>query len=113
MKFQIYFFLHIIGVLGMAGVSFFGLAHVVPERKRVLSILGGVLALVALVCGFGMLAVTGQGFPTWAVVKLLCWLGISALGPISFRKPALAPRLAAICAAMLAVAVAMAVFKPF
>jgi hypothetical protein len=39
-----------------------------------------------LVSGIGLLHKMGLGFPAWAIVKLVCWLGLSGLSGMAYRK---------------------------
>jgi uncharacterized membrane protein SirB2 len=49
----------------------------------------------------------------WLVVKIICWLGLSALAAIAYRKRQQAGVLAWIAIILAATAVTMAYLKPF
>ena len=95
----------------LTAVVFQGFANPDPgNRKRTLA-LSGVLALTMLVGGFGLVAVMKVGFAWWVIVKLVCWLGLSSIGGIAFRKPQLIPRLSAIATALVLIAIATVYFR--
>jgi len=106
MKIQIYQVLHVLSVILLLGFTFSAFAAPKPERKRVLSTLTGVLALVVLVSGFGLISTLyANHFALWMFVKLGAWLGISALGGVAFRRASLAGLFTWIVAALVALAV--------
>ena len=78
-----YLILHLIGLsaltIGTGGM----LAG--DKDRRTFAIVQGVGLLIILVSGFGMLAKMQLGFPHFAMVKIVLWLGIGML-PIVFRK---------------------------
>ena len=73
----------------------------------------GVAALLILVTGFGMLHKQHLGFPGWAVVKLVCWLGLSAMAAVGYRRRAQADLFMIIAFALAITAVAMVLVRPF
>jgi hypothetical protein len=107
-----YHFLHVAGLLMLVGGTFYAFAGPAESRKRVL-ILTGFASLLMLVTGFGLLAkIYGGHFYLWIVVKLVCWLGLSALAGVAYRRRARAGLLAWIAAALALTALAMVTFKP-
>jgi hypothetical protein len=107
-----YYILHVSAVLTMTGYTFYAFAAAPETRKRVLMI-GGIASLLALVGGFGLQAKLGYGFPGWLIVKILCWLGLSALTGIGYRRRGAAGTLAVVAIALAVVAVVMVYLKPF
>ena len=67
----------------------------------------------ALVGGFGLQAKLQTGWPGWFVVKLVCWLGLSALAGIGYKRRGAAGTLAIVAVALVATAVVMVYTKPF
>ena len=49
--------------------------------------LTGIFSLLMLIGGFGMLAVLKLGWPVWIFVKIVCWLGLSGMAGMAYRKP--------------------------
>jgi hypothetical protein len=84
-----------------------------PPSGKIWKIVTGVASLVILVAGFGMLAKGGLGFPLWVQIKIVIWLGITALGHIVAKRfPAQATRAYWVTMALAIVAASLAVFKP-
>ncbi len=107
-----YFFIHIASILLLVGVTFFALSAKMELRKPVL-IISGILSLLALIGGFGLLArIYGHQFPAWIGVKVVCWLGLSAIAGLAFRRREKAGLWAALATVLVLIAVAMVVYKP-
>ena len=114
MKLQIYQLLHVFSVLFLTGLTFFAFAAPRPEMKRIMLIMTGILSLVVLVSGFGMISVVyGNQFTGWMIVKIVCWLGLSAFAGIVYRRPQKAPLFVGLTTILLQIAVYMVYFKPF
>ena len=113
MSFQLYQVLHIFSVILMAGVTFAALAAPQPENRRFMLMTSGIVAVVALVSGFGLLGIGRFGFPVWVMVKLVCWVALSALVGLAFRRPAQRRTLTGITVVAVLLAVWMVVTKPF
>jgi uncharacterized membrane protein SirB2 len=96
----------------LLGYTFYGFAAAAETRKRVLMITG-VMSILMLVSGIGLLHKLALGFPGWAVVKLVCWLGLSALGGMAYRRRAQANGFMLLGFALAIVAIAMVYLKPF
>jgi len=108
-----YSLLHVLGVILLTAFTFQAFAAPTPANKKRVMMLTGILSLVVLVAGFGLLAKLGYGFPGWIVLKLVCWLGISAMAGIAFRAPAKAGLLTAATVVLLVIALYAVYFKPF
>lgn len=109
-------FLHIVHVasaLVLTAYTFFAFAAPPGTRKRVLAITG-VAALLVLLTGIrmwqGIYAFAPLG---WIIVKVVCWLGVSALSGMAYRKRDRAGLLMIIGLVLLITAVAMAYARPF
>ncbi len=107
-----YLVLHVSSVLVLMGYTFYAFAAPAETRKRVLMITG-VAALLILVSGFGMLHRLHLGFPGWVIVKFVCWLGLSAMAGLAYRRRAQADLLMLVAFVLAITAVAMAVVRPF
>ncbi len=108
----VYQILHVSSVLLLAGYTFYAFAAPPETRKKVL-IVTGVASLLALVAGFGLQAKLHYGFPGWMIVKLVCWLGLSALAGLGYRRRAQAGTFALIAVVLTVTAVIMVYAKPF
>ena len=86
-----YYILHLISLLVLTGGAFYAFAGAPETRKKVM-IATGIASVLMLVSGFGLLSkLHGNQFAPWVFVKLVAWLGISALAGIGYRKRAQAP----------------------
>ena len=112
MSLNTYLVLHLSSIIVLLGYTFYAFAAPGETRKRVLMITG-VAALLVLVTGFGMLHRLRLGFPAWAMVKLGCWLGLSATGGLAYRRRALADLVRIIAFVLAITAVAMVYVRPF
>ncbi len=82
----VYQVLHQISILALTGGIFYGFAGAPGTRKRVMMITG-IASLLILISGFGLLSkLHGNEFSTWVIVKLVAWLGLSAMAGIGYRK---------------------------
>ena len=108
----IYYILHVTAVLVLTGYTFYAFAAAPETRKRVMMITG-IASIVALVGGFGLQAKLQLGFPGWLIVKLVCWLGLSALAGFGYRRRGAAGTLVAVALILAFVAVVMVYTKPF
>ena len=113
MSIQLYQIVHIFSVIIMTAVTFAALAAPRPENRRRSMMWSGILALVALVSGFGLLARLGLAMAGWVFVKLACWLGITMLTSLAYRQPGQGRSLALLTLIAVFLAVSMVVMKPF
>lgn len=102
---SVYHLLHVTGVILLVGLTFQSCADPDPGKKRFRMILAGLASFITLLGGFGLLARMGLGFPGWVIIKLVCWLGISALSGLAYRCPEKAGKLTLATAALVLVAV--------
>jgi hypothetical protein len=112
MSLNTYLVLHLSSVIVLLCYTFYAFAAPAETRRRVLMITG-VAALLILVTGFGMLHRLKLGLPGWAIVKLVCWLGLSAMGGLAYKRRAKADLFMMIAFVLAITAVAMAVVRPF
>lgn len=108
----IYYIIHVTAVLVLTGYTFYAFAAAPETRKRVMMITG-IASLLALVGGFGLQAKLGYGFPGWLIVKIVCWLGLSALAGFGYRRRGAAGVLAAAALLFAFIAIVMVYTKPF
>lgn len=107
-----YHILHVFSVLVMTGYTFYAFAADPATRKRTLAI-SGIASLLALIAGFGLQAKLAVGFPGWLIVKIVCWLGLTALAGIGYRRRGAAGALALVAIILAFVAVLMVYTRPF
>ena len=107
-----YHILHLVSLFVLAGYTFYAFAAAPETRKRVMMITG-IMSILALVGGFGLQAKLAIGWPGWIVVKLVCWLGLSALAGFGYRRRGAAGTLAVVAIALVLVAVVMVYTRPF
>jgi hypothetical protein len=112
MNVLVYYILHVISVLVLTGYTFYAFAAAPDTRKRVMMITG-IASLLALIAGFGLQAKLNYGFPGWMIVKLVCWLGLSALAGFGYRRRGAAGTLALVAVLLAGIAVVMVYAKPF
>lgn len=108
----VYSILHVVSVLTLTGYTFYAFAAPPETRKKVM-IITGVASLLALVAGFGLQAKLQIGWPGWLVVKILCWLGLSGLAGMGYRKRGAAGALGVAALGLALVAVTMVYTRPF
>jgi len=107
-----YYLLHVSSALVLFGFTFYAFAAPAETRKKVM-IITGIASLFVLIGGFGLQAKLSVGWPGWFVVKLICWLGLSALAGIGYRRRGAAGMLSAVAVILGLVAVFMVYLKPF
>jgi hypothetical protein len=104
--------IHLSSIIVLLGYTFYAFAAPAETRKRVLMITG-TAAILILITGFAMQGKMHLGFPGWMVVKIVCWLGLSMIASMGYRRRAQAD-LFMITALVLAItAVAMVFVRPF
>jgi hypothetical protein len=105
--------LHVSGVLVLIAYTFFAFAGSPETRKRVLMITG-IATLLVLLTGIrmwqGLLAFKPLG---WVVIKLVCWLALSAVSGLAYRKREMTNTLMVVTLVLAILAVAMVFVKPF
>jgi len=108
-----YQFIHVFSAILLAGSVLAIAAHPVKSAKRRMMTLTGILSLLVLIGGFGLVAkLYGNDFSMgWLWIKILCWLGLSALAGVAYRISKSASIGAA--AVLVGLAVFMVYFKPF
>ena len=101
-------------VMLLNGVIFATFASPNPEFRRSVLLRYGSLSLLVFLSGFCVMGMLGLGFPGWALVKVLCWLVLSALPGLAFRMTGAQRRVLSIVAVGgIVLAVAMVTYRPF
>lgn len=108
----IYYIVHVFSVLVLTGYTFYAFAAPAESRKKVMMITG-IASLLVLVGGFGLLAkLHANQFAPWVIAKIVCWLGLSGLAGMGYRKRDKAAVFMAVGLALVFVAV-LAVYTRF
>lgn len=109
----VYYILHVSSVLALFGFTFYAFAAPAETRKKVLAITG-IASVLILISGFGMISrIYANDITGWMIVKFVCWLGLSALTGIGYRRRASAGMFTWIALVLGFVAVVMVYLKPF
>jgi hypothetical protein len=105
--------LHVVSILLLTGFTFFAFSAPPESRKRILMITG-IFALMVLLTGLRMWQGMYHFAPLgWIIVKVVCWLGFTALTGIAYRRRHLVPLLMLAGVGLLTIAVIMVYAKPF
>ena len=109
-----YQLLHVLSLIVLTAHTFMAFANPAPENRRRTMMITGIAALLMLVSGFGMLAVQKIPYTAgWVIVKIFCWLGVSAVAGLAYRRPQLRGALSLVTLVLIAVALTMVFFRPF
>jgi hypothetical protein len=105
--------IHVSSVLVLAAYTFYACAAAMETRKRVLMI-SGLASLFILLTGIRMWQGVYQFHAMgWVILKLVAWLGISALTGMAYRKREKAGMFIGITLTLAVLAVVMVYAKPF
>lgn len=108
----IYSVAHVLSGFVLVAFTFQAFIAPVPQNKRRLMMYTGIASLLMVVAGFGLQAKLNVGFPLWLLIKIACWLGLSALSGLAFRTPLMARMYSLIALVLIAIAVTCVYFKP-
>lgn len=121
--YEFYKVLHILGVLllfaALGGLSLTvanGATKATSTVRKLVAVTHGIAMFIILLGGFGTLARMGLAhgnLPGWILVKLACWVVLGVLVAIPYRRPALARPIFWSLPVIGAIAVIMAIYKPF
>lgn len=114
MSAQIYYLMHVAGLILLTAATFHACADPRPNRRKSALITNGILSLLVLVGGFGLMARLNYNFTEqlWIVPKIVCWLALSAIAGMAFRRPGLTSVLRLVTSVLVVVAVYLVYFKP-
>ena len=104
---------HVAAVVVLIAYTFLGFAGAPETRKRVL-MMTGIASLLVLLTGIrmwqGMFSFHMMG---WVLVKGFCWLVLSAVTGVAYRKRDKVGALTALVLTLAVVALVMVYYKPF
>jgi hypothetical protein len=105
--------IHVAAVLVLIAYTFFAFAGPLETKKRVMMITG-VASLLVVLTGVRMWqGVFGFHAFGWILVKIVCWLGLSALTGMAYRKRDKANLFMIVALVLAFIALAMVYVKPF
>ena len=105
--------LHVAAAFVLMGYTFYALAAPPETRRKVMMWAGGA-SLVMLLTGLRMWqGIYGSAPAGWLVVKIGCWLGLSALAGLAYCQREWGGKLAWVAIVLAVTAVAMVYVKPF
>ncbi|HEY4247691.1 MAG TPA: hypothetical protein VGM64_12595 [Lacunisphaera sp.] len=109
-----YHLLHLFALFVLTAHTFMAFGNPDPVNKKRTMIITGVASLLVLFSGFGMLHLLAIPFATgWVIVKFVCWLGLSSLAGVVYRRAHLRGLLSMISLLLILTAVYMVYFRPF
>lgn len=109
-----YHILHLLALVVLTAQTFMAFANPAPENRKRTMIITGIASLLMLGSGFAMAAVTHTPLNSgWLIVKMGCWLGLSGLAGIAYRKSHLRGILSVVALVLVTVALFMVYLKPF
>ena len=91
----VYHIIHVFSLLVLTGGAFYGFAGPAETKKKVM-MFTGIASVLMLISGVGLMHKLGFAWVGWPLVKVVSWLGLSALAGIGYRKREKAPLFIAI-----------------
>ncbi|MEM6675698.1 MAG: hypothetical protein AAF726_22800 [Planctomycetota bacterium] len=104
---KVYSVLHVASGFLLLALTFHAFAAPKPETRKKILASTGVLSLLMLVGGFGLMARKGYDWEAWLIVKIVCWLGLSALAGFAYRMPGKSSLLGWVASTLVVVALVM------
>ena len=109
---NLYRVIHVFAIILLAGLAFAAFANPAKTSKRQVLMASGICSSLALIAGFGLIAKLSIPLSsTWILVKIFCWLGLSAMAGIAYRQPKNIPWLAGASIALLLLAICMVYYR--
>lgn len=109
-----YHILHVFSLFVLTAHTYMAFANPAPENRKRTMMITGIASLLVLISGFGLISkLYSNHFAGWMIVKLVCWLALSALAGLAYRKVAMRGLLSFLGLALLLIALVMVYLKPF
>jgi uncharacterized membrane protein SirB2 len=109
-----YHLLHLFSLFVLTAHTFMAFGNPDPVNRKRTMMITGIASLFVLISGFGMLTLLKIPFSTgWVIVKLVCWLGVSSVAGIVYRRAQLRETLSLVTLLLILIAVYMVYFRPF
>jgi hypothetical protein len=104
--------IHVAAVLVLVATTFYACAGAPETRKKIL-MWSGIASLLVALTGVRMWQGIYGFHGVWAIVKLVCWLGLSAFGGLAYRRREQASLWITLSLVLSVVALVMVYVKPF
>lgn len=83
-----YSLLHVFALFVLSAHTFMAFANPAPENRKRTMLITGIASLLVVGSAGGLMARLGYSWGSgWVIVKLVCWLGLSGLAGIAYRRP--------------------------
>jgi cobalamin synthase len=103
-----YSLLHVFALFVLAAHTFMAFANPDPANRKRTMMITGFASLLALAGAGGLMAKLNYSWGSgWVIVKLVCWLLLSGLAGMAYRRPERRGALAFVALALILVALAM------
>lgn len=104
--------LHVIAAVALIAFTFYGFAGA-PQSRKMVMITTGVATLLLVLTGIRMWQGMYAWHGGWVYVKIVCWLALSALAGIGYRKRESTGLFMTIILALVLIALVMVYWKPW
>jgi putative effector of murein hydrolase len=104
--------LHVASIVTLLAFTFYGFAGA-PESRKMVMIVTGIATLIALLTGIRMWQGMYSWHGGWVIVKLVCWLALSGLAGIGYKKRDSKGAWMTILLTLAVVALVMVYWKPW
>ncbi|MFH1500020.1 MAG: hypothetical protein ABII82_19595 [Verrucomicrobiota bacterium] len=104
--------IHVFAAIVMVATVFLATAGSVESKKKVM-MWSGIATLLVLLTGIRMWQAIYSFAGIWPIVKIVCWLGLSAFAGIAYRKREKAGLWINLSLALTAIALVMVYVRPF
>ncbi|HMO18984.1 MAG TPA: hypothetical protein PKA63_13045 [Oligoflexia bacterium] len=84
---QYFYILHVFSIIALFASCAASAANPAPDRRKQMLMFSGIFSLLAVLSGFGIAGIGKFGFTLWVWVKIVCWLVLSVLVGVFFRRP--------------------------
>lgn len=103
-----YSLLHVFALFVLAAHTFMAFANPDPANRQRTMMITGAASLLVLVSAGGLMAKLGYSWGSgWVIVKLVCWLLLSGLAGVAYRRPERRGVLAFVALALILIALVM------
>lgn len=104
--------LHVFSAIGLVASVFYA-AAAAPETKKSLMRWSGIISLIVVITGARMWQGLYQFQGVWPIVKIVCWLAVSAFAGIAYKRREKAGLWIMLSLAFAAIALVMVYIRPF
>lgn len=115
MSYTTYQLIHVISAFLLCAFTFMACASASSGKNKRVLMFSGILAVTMFVAGFGLMARLKLGFAEnpWLWVKIACWLALSGVAGMAYKKPEKAGAYTAMAMISIVIAVVMVYTRPF